>query len=148
MQAKTHTPTITRARKNRFFNQDKFGSHEVSLFHVSSNPQEASSLTTSCNILVYFQIFPRSVETLPLWSIYTQQLVFMTVQTPPCEASSKSRAILFWITTFDRLDTSVCRALTASVVLFSMFSITANMFTMAFSNSLTPSHGRNYLTKL
>jgi len=73
------------------------------------------------------------VEILPLWSAYTQQLVFIIVQTPPCEASNKSRAILFWIITFDRLNTSVCRVLMESMVLFSMFSITGDTFTVAFA---------------
>lgn len=138
MQAKARTAIIMVMIVNRCFNQVHVGNHEVSLLQISSNPQKASSWAACCKNWV--QISWASVDTLPLWSTYTQQLLLLTMNTL-CDAKRSSSAIWgFFI--------SSCNTVTASIIWFSIYSMVAEMFTIVFSNSLTPSQGKNHLMKL
>lgn len=70
------------------------------------------------------------------------------MHTPPSFAVNKSNAIQFCKTTLWRDEISTCSAFIASVVEFFICSNSAEIFTIAFSNSLTPKLGINHLMKL
>ena len=57
-------------------------------------------------------------------------------------------AIRFCSTTLLRDGTSICTISVVFIVRFSIFSKTVEMFIMACSGSLTPSYGKNHLSKL
>lgn len=117
---------------NSFLNQERFGNQDVNFFQISSNTHEVSSLVKSCSTLTCSYVSFRSVVILLLCSM-EEQLSLITEQTPPCEANEMSRAIRYCKTTVDKLDNSSCTAWIVFIVLFSIFSIVADIFTTVFS---------------
>lgn len=92
------------------FFQVQLGTHKGSLVQISSDPQEVASWAGRCKIWVYFQISWTSEDTLPLWSMCTQQLELMTVHIPRCDAKTWSSAIRFCKSDCDKFLTSSQRA--------------------------------------
>lgn len=79
--------------------------------------------------------------------MYMQQLALIIVHTPPCEANKVSNAILFCSVIFESCETSYWNPIIVSAVLLPRISTATEMLTKAFSNSLAPNQGRNYLVK-
>lgn len=147
MQSVNSRATTQIAITDRFLSQDILGSQEVRVFHTFVD-QEVSSVVTLCSTLAWSQIVWTSVDICSLWSTYMQQLELTKVHTPPMCAVIMSSTMQFWKTTPFKDSASVCNLFKASPVESAILSMSAEMFTIAFSNCAIPKGDRKALTKL
>lgn len=115
-----------------FSQAPKTSIQKVSQDHNSQNPAEVLSNCTLCIIFTCSPNFQTLDETLPLWSMYMQQLVLIIVRIPPCEVNKLSNTILFCSVILKSCETSYCNAEIVSAVLLPRISIATEMLTQAF----------------